>query len=35
MGYVIKDKLITDLSQAVHDALAGRWSVSASPNLQL
>lgn len=35
MGYVIKDKLITDLSQAVHEALAGRRFVSASPNLQL
>jgi DNA-binding NarL/FixJ family response regulator len=35
MGYVIKDRLITDLPQAVHDALAGRRFVSASPNLQL
>lgn len=35
MGYVIKDTLITDLSHALHEALAGRRFVSASPNLQL
>ncbi len=35
MGYVIKEKLIADLSHAVREALAGRQFVSASPNLQL
>ena len=35
MGYVIKDKLLTDLAHALHEALAGRRFVSASPNLQL
>jgi two-component system response regulator DegU len=35
MGYVIKDRLISDLPRAVHDAVAGRKFVSASPNLQL
>ena len=35
MGYVIKDKLISDLSHAVHEALAGRRFVSTSPNLHL
>ena len=34
-GYVIKDNLLTDLSHALHEALAGRQFVSASPNLQL
>jgi DNA-binding NarL/FixJ family response regulator len=35
LGYVIKDNLLTDLSHALHEALAGRQFVSASPNLQL
>ena len=35
MGYVIKDRLVSDLPRAVHDAVAGRKFVSASPNLQL
>ena len=35
MGYVIKDKLISDLPKALCEALAGRHFVSASPNLQL
>lgn len=35
MGYVIKDKLLTDLSHALHEAVAGRQFVSVSPNLQL
>jgi DNA-binding NarL/FixJ family response regulator len=34
MGYVIKDKLVADLPKALHEALAGRHFVSASPNLQ-
>lgn len=35
VGYVIKDKLVSDLIRAVHEAVAGRTFVSASPNLQL
>ena len=35
MGYVIKDNLLSDLSHALREALAGRQFVSASPNLQL
>lgn len=35
MGYVIKDRLIPDLLQAMHEVLAGRPYVSASPNLRL
>jgi DNA-binding NarL/FixJ family response regulator len=35
VGYEIKDNLLTDLSHALHEALAGRQFVSASPNLQL
>ena len=34
-GYVIKDKLMSDLLQAVHEVLAGGRFVSASPNLHL
>ena len=35
MGYVIKDRLMSDLLKAVHEILAGRQFVSSSPNLQL
>ena len=35
VGYVIKDKLVSDLPRAIHEAMAGRTFVSASPNLQL
>ncbi|HEY6084764.1 MAG TPA: response regulator transcription factor [Nitrospira sp.] len=35
VGYVIKDKLVSDLPRAIHAAVAGRTFVSASPNLQL
>jgi DNA-binding NarL/FixJ family response regulator len=35
MGYVIKDRLMTDLSRALHEVAAGRRFVSASPNLQV
>jgi DNA-binding NarL/FixJ family response regulator len=34
-GYVIKDKLMSDLLQAVREVMAGRRFVSASPNLRL
>jgi DNA-binding NarL/FixJ family response regulator len=33
-GYVVKHRLVSDLSQAMHDVLAGRRFVSASPNLK-
>jgi DNA-binding NarL/FixJ family response regulator len=35
MGYVIKDKLLTDLLHALREVLAGRRFVSDSSNLQL
>ncbi|MGE3155008.1 MAG: response regulator transcription factor [Nitrospiraceae bacterium] len=34
MAYVIKDRLVSDLPQAIHDVSAGRRFVSASPKLQ-
>lgn len=35
MGYVVKHRLVSDLPQAIQDALAGRRYVSATPNLKL
>ena len=34
MGYVVKHRLVSDLPRAIHDVLAGRRFVSASPNLK-
>lgn len=35
MGYVVKHRLVSDLPQAIQDALAGRRYVSATPNVKL
>ncbi len=34
MAYVVKNRLVSDLPQAIHDVSAGRRFVSASPKLQ-
>lgn len=35
MGYVVKQWLVSDLPRAIHEVLAGRRFVSASPNLMV